>query len=219
MADADPGVLCLPGALMNPFETGLCRYLGPDELTRIRSTRVGIAGAGGLGSNCAWMLVRSGFTDFIIVDHDRVDHSNLNRQFFFARQVGMPKVQALSENLLAINPDVTINTMETLVTQENAGSLFADCDVVIEAFDEAQAKRMIVEAYLGTGKFLVAASGLAGYGDTDRIKTHKMKDNFYMVGDLVTQVSPQCPPLAPCVTVAAAKQADLVLEFALRRQP
>ena len=75
--------------------------------------RVGIAGAGGLGSNCAWMLVRSGFTDFVIVDHDRVEASNLNRQFFFARQVGMPKVQALSENLLAINPDVKVMTMET----------------------------------------------------------------------------------------------------------
>jgi len=204
---------------MNPFETGLCRYLGPEELERIRATRVGIAGAGGLGSNCAWMLVRSGFTEFIIVDNDRVEASNLNRQFFFARQVGMTKVQALAENLLAINPDVKVMTMDTLVTQENVSSLFADRDVVIEAFDQAQAKRMIVEACLGTGKFLVAASGLAGCGDADRIKTHKMKDNFYIVGDLVTQVSPECPPLSPCVTVAAAKQADLVLEFALRRQP
>ncbi|MBI4806219.1 MAG: sulfur carrier protein ThiS adenylyltransferase ThiF [Desulfovibrio sp.] len=204
---------------MNPFETGLCRYLGPEELERIRATRVGIAGAGGLGSNCAWMLVRSGFTDFIIVDNDVVEPSNLNRQFFFARQAGMPKVKALAENLLAINPDVTVNSIDGLVSQESVGSLFADRDVVIEAFDQPQAKRMIVEAYLGTGKFLVAASGLAGCGDADRIKTHKMKDNFYVVGDLVTQVSPECPPLSPCVTVAAAKQADLVLEFALRRQP
>ena len=203
---------------MNPFETGLCRYLGPDELERIRATRVGIAGAGGLGSNCAWMLVRSGFTDFILVDNDVVEASNLNRQFFFSSQVGMPKVQALSENLRAINPDVKIKAMEAFVTPENVSGLFADRDVMVEAFDSAQAKRMIVEAYLGSGKFLVAASGLAGCGDADRIKTHKIKDSFYIVGDLTTQVSPECPPLSPCVTVAAAKQADLVLEFALRRQ-
>lgn len=178
--------------------------------------KVGIAGAGGLGSNCAWMLVRSGFCDFVIADHDRVDASNLNRQFFFARQVGMSKVAALSENLAAINPDVRVEALEVEVTRENAPGLFARCDAVVEAFDQAQAKRMIVEAYLGTGKFLVAASGLAGCGDADRIATHKMKENFYVVGDLVTQVSAQCPPLSPCVTVAAAKQADLVLEFALR---
>ena len=204
---------------MNPFEQGICRYLGPEELERIGKVRVGIAGAGGLGSNCAWMLTRSGFTDFIIVDHDRVDASNLNRQFYFANQVGMPKVQALRENLLAINPAVTVQALELEITEENVSSLFADCHAVVEAFDQAQAKKMIVEAYLGSGKFFVAASGLAGCGNADRIVTHKMKENFFVVGDLVSQVSLTCPPLSPCVTVAAAKQADLVLDWALGRTP
>lgn len=203
---------------MNPFGQGLCRYLGPDDLARIGRVRVGIAGAGGLGSNCAWMLVRSGFTDFIVVDHDVVDASNLNRQFFFARQVGMPKVEALKENLLAINPEVNIRAVQAEVTPDAVRELFADRDVVVEAFDLAHAKRMIVETFLGSGKFLVAASGLAGCGDADRIKTHRMKDDFYVVGDLVSQVSPMCPPLSPCVTIAAAKQADLVLEHALGRR-
>jgi len=203
---------------MTSFAQGVCRYLGPEDLERIGRVRVGIAGAGGLGSNCAWMLTRSGFADFTIVDNDVVDMSNLNRQFFFVRQVGSPKVEALKENLLAINPDAVVRAIQVEVTPENVRELFAECDVVVEAFDQAQAKRMIVEAYLGSGKFLVAASGLAGCGDADRIKTHRMKDDFYMVGDLVSQVSPQCPPLAPCVTIAAAKQADLVLEHALGRR-
>ena len=203
---------------MNTLGQGLCRYLTPDDLARIGRVRVGIAGAGGLGSNCAWMLVRSGFTDLVVADHDVVDASNLNRQFFFARQVGMPKVEALRENLLAINPAANIRAVRVEVTPDNVRTLFADRDVVVEAFDAAHAKRMIVETFLGSGKFLVAASGLAGCGDADRIKTHRMKDDFYMVGDLVTQVSPTCPPLSPCVTIAAAKQADLVLEHALGRR-
>lgn len=202
---------------MNMFEEGLCRYLTPEALARIRRVRVGIAGAGGLGSNCAWMLARSGFEDFVIVDHDRVEASNLNRQFFFARQVGLPKVQALSENLLAINPDIRIEAHEAAVDAGNAASLFSDCHAVVEAFDQASAKKMLVEAMLGTGKFLVAASGLSGCGDSDRIKVHRMKDDFYVVGDLKSQAGPECPPLAPCVTLAAAKQADLVLEWAMGR--
>jgi sulfur carrier protein ThiS adenylyltransferase len=200
---------------MNPFEQGLTRYLSPDQMESIRRIRVGIAGAGGLGSNVAWMLVRSGFSDFIVVDHDRVDLSNLNRQFFFARQVGLTKVQALRENLEAINPDVKIRAVEGVITPENVSALFAECHVVVEAFDRVQDKKMLVEACLASGKFLVAASGLAGSGDADRIKIHKLKENFYMVGDLVSEATEDCPPLAPCVTVAAAKQADLILDWAL----
>jgi sulfur carrier protein ThiS adenylyltransferase len=203
---------------MNPFQQGLSRYLSPGELSRVRSLRIGIAGAGGLGSNCAWMLVRSGFSNFVIVDHDVVDASNLNRQFFFLRQIGMSKVAALRDNLLDINPDANIQAVQALITPENVATLFADCDVIVEAFDAASAKRMIVETYLPTGKFLVAASGLAGYGDADRIVTRRVRDNFAVVGDMASAATDQCPPLAPCVTVAAAKQADLVLEFALRRQ-
>ncbi|MFZ5427116.1 MAG: sulfur carrier protein ThiS adenylyltransferase ThiF [Thermodesulfobacteriota bacterium] len=203
---------------MNPFEKGVCRYLGEEELAKIRSVRIGIAGAGGLGSNCAWMLARSGFDDFVIADHDLVDFSNLNRQFFFARQVGMPKVEALRDNLRAINPDVKVAAVQADVTPENVRALFADCGAVVEAFDSAACKRMIVEALLGTDTFLVAASGLAGCGDADRIVTRKVKDNFHMVGDLVSEARPDCPPLAPCVTIAAAKQADLILEWAIGRK-
>lgn len=202
---------------MNPFRQGLARYLSPEQLARVRATRVGIAGAGGLGSNCAWMLVRSGFEDLVVVDHDVVEPSNLNRQFFFVRQVGLSKVEALRENLLAVNPDASVRAVQALVTPENVRELFADRHVVVEAFDAAAAKKMLVEATLGSGKFLVSASGLSGCGNADSITTRRIRDDFHLVGDLVSEASPQCPPLAPRVTVAAAKQADLILEYALRR--
>jgi len=204
---------------VDAFGQGIARYLNPEDLQRIRGVRIGIAGAGGLGSNCAWMLVRSGFIEFVLVDHDRVEASNLNRQFYFANQIGQPKVEALRRNLLAIHPAVSVLAVEAKVVPANAVSLFADCHAVIEALDEACDKKMFVEALLPTGKFLVAASGIAGHGDSDRITTRRLAPNFFLVGDGVSEASGDCPPFAPCVALAAAKQADLVLDWALGRTP
>lgn len=200
---------------MNPFEEALLRYLTPEQLTKIQATKVGIAGAGGLGSNCATALVRSGFRNIKILDFDTVEYSNLNRQFYFLDQVGRPKVEALHENLKLINPDVDLEILRVRAEEDNVAALFSDCDVVVEAFDRAEYKQLVIETYLNTGKLLVAASGLAGWGNSDRLQIHKIKENFFLVGDLVTGVGPDCPPLAPCVAIAAAKQADVVLSYVL----
>ncbi|ACV62539.1 thiamine biosynthesis protein ThiF [Desulfofarcimen acetoxidans DSM 771] len=201
---------------MNAFERSLAKSLGRDNLARIQRVKVGIAGAGGLGSNCALFLVRSGFKRLRLVDFDLVEYSNLNRQFFFAAQVGRQKVDALKENLLLINPKLEIEIMPERIEQENAGEIFADCDAVVEALDLAGSKKMLVEAILNTGKLLVAASGVAGWGRIDDIKICRVKNNFYLVGDLVSEAAPGCPVLAPGVNVAAAKQADIVLSYFLR---
>ncbi len=203
---------------MNGFEQAMTQTLGKDSFERIRKVKVGIAGAGGLGSNCALFLVRSGFKIFKIVDFDVVEFSNLNRQFYFASQVGRKKVEALRENLLLINPALAIEVLPEKIEQHNVAKLFADCHVVVEALDRAEYKKLVVEAYMGTGKLLVAASGLAGWGRSDGIKIHKVKDNFYLVGDLVSEAGPGCPALAPGVNVAAAKQADVVLSYFLGGQ-
>ena len=124
---------------------------------------MGIAGAGGLGSNCAFNLVRSGFYKFKIVDFDVVEPSNLNRQFFFLDQLGMPKVLALEENLRRINPEVRIEAIQQKVQKDNAKELFDDCDVVVEAFDRVFCKTMMAEKFLSSGKFLsVHRDWLAG---------------------------------------------------------
>ncbi|MFA6665048.1 MAG: sulfur carrier protein ThiS adenylyltransferase ThiF [Armatimonadota bacterium] len=201
---------------MNQFEQALGRYLSRDQLKKIRAVKVGIAGAGGLGSNCAAALVRTGFRHIKIADFDTVDCSNLNRQFYFLRQAGRTKVEALRENLACINPAADIEILPVRMEAKNAAGLFADCHVVVEALDRAEYKKLIVEAYLPSNKLLVAASGLAGWGDSDRIKVHKVKDNFYIIGDLSTGTGPGAPPLAPCVLIAAAKQADVVLSCTLQ---
>ena len=203
--------------MMNNFEKGLNRYLSTEIISRLQKIKIGIAGAGGLGSNCANMLVRSGFSKLKIIDHDTLDLSNLNRQFYFLHQVGLPKVEAIAENLKLINPDIEIQTIQVKFEEHNAKEFFADCDVIVEAFDQPEYKKLIIETYLDSGKLLVAASGLAGWGNSDEIKVHKIKDSFYLIGDLISAVSPECPPLAPKVAIAAAKQADIILSYFLEQ--
>jgi sulfur carrier protein ThiS adenylyltransferase len=198
---------------MNEFEKGLVSYISEEKLERLKKVKVGIAGAGGLGSNCAINLVRSGFHKFKIVDFDVVEPSNLNRQFFFLNQLGMPKVLALSENLKRINPDIKIEALQLRVQKSNAKGLFDDCDVVVEAFDRVPCKTMMAEEFILSGKFFVCASGLAGWGNSDEIKVRKVHDKFYMVGDFVTEVEEGVPPISPRVNIAAAKQADLILSY------
>ena len=142
---------------MNALTTGLARYLDETRLQRIRQTKVGIAGAGGLGSNCAQLLVRSGFIDFVLVDFDVVECSNLNRQFFFQDQIGQPKVQGLADNLRQINPDVSVRMVQARITPESVDTIFADCGVVIEAMDTPECKQMLAAAYSRSGKLLVGS--------------------------------------------------------------
>ncbi|WP_300671440.1 sulfur carrier protein ThiS adenylyltransferase ThiF [Desulfoluna sp.] len=195
---------------MDTLHAALAARIGDKRMGRIASARIGIAGAGGLGSNCAMHLVRMGFRRFVIADFDRVEPSNLNRQFFFVHQVGEKKVAALSSNLAAINPEVEVEAHGVRVTEENMGGLFDGCDAVVEAFDCVEAKQLLVERYYKKGTFLVAASGIGGWGNADRIVTRKINAAFYVVGDGVSEADEVCPPLSAVVSIAAAKQADLV---------
>lgn len=202
---------------MSVFEQGLRRYLQPEALAKLAAVKIGIAGAGGLGSNCAQMLVRTGFRNLKIVDFDYIESSNLNRQFFFSHQIGLPKVEALRDNLRLINDEVVVEALQQKVDAGNAAGLFADCHVVVEAFDRPEYKKLIVETYLHKVELLVAVSGLAGWGKSEDIRIHRRKENFYVVGDWVSAISADCPPLAPQVHVAAAKQADIIVSHYLDR--
>jgi sulfur carrier protein ThiS adenylyltransferase len=183
---------------------------------RLGRKSVGIAGAGGLGSNCAQALVRAGIGELVIADFDLVSESNLDRQFFFLDQVGRPKVEALAENLRRIDPRARIAPHALRLDPDSVLRLFAACDVVVEAFDLAGAKAMIIETVLSLlpGKPIVSASGLAGYGRSEGIKVHRSGD-LYVVGDLESEVGPDNPPMAPRVGIAANMEANVVVEILL----
>ena len=200
--------------MSNKFEQGLERYFSQPQLQKIRSVKIGIAGAGGLGSNCAMFLVRSGFCHFVIVDMDTVDASNLNRQNYFLDQVDHHKVDALAENLQRINPAVEVSVRNCRLSKENFDPVFEDCTILVEAFDKPDIKADFAEHFAGKGKFLVTASGLAGFGTGNRIVTRQVRPDFYVVGDESNGID-TAPPLAPAVTIAAAKEADVVLGYVL----
>lgn len=193
-------------------------YFTGEQTDRIRRVHIGIAGAGGLGSNCAAHLVRSGFEKFTVADFDTVERTNLNRQFYFADQVGRPKVECLKENLRRINPAVSVNACRVRLTVDSMRSLFEPCGVVVEAFDGATDKASLVSTFAPTGKLVVSASGLAGIGNSDRIRTRALGDRVFVVGDETSSVDDGVRPHAPRVAVAAAKMADIVLEWVLSRQ-
>lgn len=203
---------------MNQFELGLQKYLSPRQLRRIQKVKVGIAGAGGLGSNCAALLVRTGFKRLVLVDFDRVEVTNLNRQFYFLEQVGEAKVVALKQNLLQINPDLEITVHQQKISAANINNFFNDCPVVVEAFDQAELKQLLVEYFINSAKLVVTVSGLAGWADPDLIVTRQLRPNLVLIGDGASEVSPTNPPLAPRVNLAAAKQANAVLAWVLQQE-
>jgi len=181
---------------------------------------VGIAGAGGLGSNCAASLVRCGIGSVIIADFDFVEKSNLNRQFYFQDQTGKPKTEALKENLLRINPFLKISAHHVVVNSENAIELFRDCDVVVEAFDRADMKEMLIEALQSSlpGTPIIVGSGVAGWGDNNSIKSRKIDDTLYVCGDESTVISDDTPPMAPRVGIVSNMQANLVVEILMNKK-
>lgn len=171
--------------------------------------KVGIAGVGGIGSNVAVHLVRAGCTSLKLVDFDRVELSNLNRQFYFVDQLGGYKVDMLRENLKRIAPDVAIETARLRLTSENMLDMFRDCQLLVEGFDDQESKKMLVETFTDLDMPIISASGIAGR-EIDTIRVHKL-GNCTIVGDFQTDFRSN-RLYGPKIAVIAAMMADFVLE-------
>ncbi|MBF0532021.1 MAG: sulfur carrier protein ThiS adenylyltransferase ThiF [Candidatus Omnitrophica bacterium] len=198
---------------MNLFHTGLLRYLKPEQLDRLRQTRVGIAGCGGLGSNIAVLLTRSGLENFILLDRDTVEASNLNRQFFFLSDIGRPKTGALTQYLRGINPEVKTVLFQETWSPQNPDR-FAGCDIVVEAFDRAGFKKSFVEFYQSRAKYVISGNGMAGYQRPQPLAVRQIK-NIFIVGDATTDITNGFAPFAPRVTACAGLMADIALSLVL----
>lgn len=184
---------------------------------KLKAAHVGIAGAGGLGSNVAIALARVGVGTITVADFDVVEPSNLNRQQYFIDQIGMFKVEALKHNLSRINPYVKVNTFNIMLTKENIPTILKSVAVIVEAFDKAEMKTMLINTVLEKmdSVKIVAASGLAGYGANNDIKTKAISKRLYIVGDFISEAKPGSGLMAPRVGIAASHQANQVVRIIL----
>lgn len=189
----------------------------PEVHKKIKNGKVAIAGLGGLGSNIAVMLARIGVGHLLLVDFDMVEPSNLNRQSYYIRHLGMPKTIALKEQLEEINPFITITTGQIRVTEDNIVPLFKDYDIICEAFDKPQAKSMLVTTALSMlpEVKIVSGSGMAGFDSSNLIKTTNPMKRFYLCGDLENEAKIGNGLMAPRVQVCAGHQANMILRLLL----
>lgn len=197
------------------MDRALRQRVGDALQDRFSRAVVAICGLGGLGSHIANALARAGVGTLVLIDFDTVDVTNLNRQQYKADQVGLEKSKALAENLREIAPYLNISAHTVRLTEHNVRELLAEADVVCEAFDEAEQKSILVNAVLEQmpEKFLVAASGMAGLGSPNSMKTRKITSRFYLCGDGVSDVAELGSLFAPRVMLCAAQQALTVLRI------
>ncbi len=217
MQFGDSSIRAKGGIRMENLKAAFFAKHDPETVPLLQRATVGIAGAGGLGSNAAVALARAGVGRLILADFDVIEPSNLNRQQYFADQIGMPKVEALRENLVRMNPFSSYETHQAMLDAENIPAIYADVDIMVEAFDKVEMKVMLVETWVKhfPAKPLIVGSGIAGYGDNNGCRTEQFFGNVYVCGDMKSD-SGLIPPLAPKVALVAAMQANLALELLLK---
>jgi len=219
LGEGDEIVFIKKGETPSPaeFESFMMARHTPGIHQKIKNSVVGIAGLGGLGSAVAIALARIGVGKLILVDFDVVEPSNLNRQQYFIHQIGMPKVEALQKNIAAINPYVKVQTYYEKLDRTNVERILKEAEVVVEAFDHAEEKTMLINAFSEKmpDKYIVAASGVAGYGDNNEIRTNRFSSKIFIVGDQKTAAQPGVGLMAPRVGIAAHHQANTVLRILL----
>jgi len=217
LKEGDQVVLIRKGEIpqMAELEALMVARHSPGVHERMKKATIGIAGLGGLGSAVSIALARMGIGTLILVDFDVVEPSNLNRQQFFIDQIGMPKTQALSKILASINPFIKIVIHKIKLNKKNIPKVFNTANVVVECFDRADEKVMILESVAESlpKAYVVGASGLAGYGDSNSIKTWRLGNRVFIVGDMIKAAGPGLGLMAPRVGIAAHHQANLVVSL------
>ena len=197
------------------FYQALVDRHGIENQKKFDDATVAICGLGGLGSNIAISLARVGVGRLILIDFDTVDVTNLHRQQYKISQVGMPKTDALKENLLEINPFIKIDTYQVELTEENTPSLIKDADVICEAFDKPECKAMLTDIVFTNypEKYLVSSSGMAGMASSNDIVTRKITSHFFLSGDGVSDVNLGIGLVAPRVMICAGHEAHMVIRI------
>ncbi|GAB79119.1 sulfur carrier protein ThiS adenylyltransferase [Austwickia chelonae] len=207
------------GGLPGPEEVraALAGRMGSHHVALLSEARVGVAGLGGLGSQIALALARTGVGNLHLVDHDVVDLANLNRQAYDLADLGLPKTTALAERIARVNPYLKVTTQDIRVTADDAVQVFTGCTIVCEAFDDPAAKAMLTESLLVEDPHMVVvgASGMAGHDRTDTVVTRQVGRRWWVCGDGVSDIGTGAPMVAPRVMACAGAQAMVVVRIIL----
>lgn len=207
-------------SLREELQTALVARHGAENQMKFAQARVGIAGLGGLGSAVAIHLARMGIGTLVLADFDVVDVTNLHRQHYFLDHLGMRKTNALAAQIHAINPFIKLETHPVKVTAGNARTIFAGCDIVCEAFDQADQKAMLVETLLEAlpEAKIVSGSGMAGLASANAITTDHVLNNLYVCGDRTSDVAEEGTLISSRVGVCAGHQANMVARLILGKE-
>lgn len=193
----------------------LIKRVGKETQEKFEKSTVAVCGLGGLGSNIAVSLARAGVGNLILIDFDRVDLSNMNRQQYKVSQIGMYKTEALADNLKEIAPYIKLKKWTVRGEKENYPEILKEAQIICEAYDSAEEKSSLVNFVLEhmPEKYLVSGSGMAGMGPSNLIQTRKVTCHFYICGDGVSEVSEEEPLFSPRVMLCAAHEAQAVLRI------
>ena len=200
------------------FYDALAIRIGKNDACRLKDSTVGIAGLGGLGSNIALLLARSGIGGLVIADDDTVELSNIHRQCYPLESIGMKKTDAVAMEINRVNPFCKVEKHDIRLDEGNL-NIFSDCDIVCEAFDSAENKIMLIEGLSAMGRTVVSGNGMAGKGPANSIITRKVGNGLYICGDGVSDVKEEGNLMPSRVTVCAAHQANAVIRIILGLEP
>ena len=201
------------------LQQALHKGLTAEQSQRLQAAKVAIVGLGGLGSNVALWLARLGVGQLLLYDFDKVELSNLNRQYYFLEDVGQYKTTALLRHLKAVNPYGNYHSRVVQLTEDNLAELLSEAHIVCEALDKPEAKALLVNGVLESfpDKYLVSASGLAGFASSASMQVRQVTPHFYLCGDSVSDML-QLPLCGARVGLCAAQEALTIARIILQME-
>ena len=201
------------------LQQALHKGLTAEQSQRLQAAKVAIVGLGGLGSNVALWLARLGVGQLLLYDFDKVELSNLNRQYYFLEDVGQYKATALLGHLKAVNPYDNYHSRVVQLTEDNLAELLSEAHIVCEALDKPEAKALLVNGVLESfpDKYLVSASGLAGFASSASMQVRQVTPHFYLCGDGISDML-QLPLCGARVGLCAAQEALTIARIILQME-
>ena len=201
------------------MQEALHKGLTAEQSQRLQEAKVAIVGLGGLGSNVAMWLARLGVGQLLLYDFDKVELSNLNRQYYFLEDVGHYKATALLRHLQAVNPYGNYQSRVVRLTEDNLAELVSEAHIVCEALDSPETKALLVNGVLENhpDKYLFAASGLAGFAISSTMQVRRVTSHFYLCGDGMSDML-ELPLCGARVGLCAAQQALTIARIILQME-